>query len=171
MEYLHVGNSVIDYRTIGKKQLTSILNSNISKKALSYLLEMRKSKGKEIKYESIQMAQYLKPNNLGLTISEKKEMFAYRNKMNKISWNYKSKQGNNMCLTKCGIIETNEHIYNCEIFNRNINIIHKYENIYNGNLQTQVEIFRILKGNMEKRQILKENMEKRQIFPSDPNIS
>ena len=107
------------------------------------------------------MAQYLSPNNQGLTISEKQELFAYRNRMNKISWNYKSKQENNMCLSKCGMEETNEHIYNCDMFNRNRNIIHKYEDIYNGNLQTQVEIFRILK----------ENMEKRQIFPSDPNIS
>ena len=33
---------------------------------------MTKSKGKEIEYNTIEMALYLKPNDNGLTISEKK---------------------------------------------------------------------------------------------------
>ena len=91
IEYLEVGLPYIDLGKIGKKKLNTILNSNINRKALIYLLEMRKSKGKEIEYHTIEMAPYLKPNDHGLTISEKKELFSLRNRMINIPWNFKQK--------------------------------------------------------------------------------
>ena len=42
-------------------------------------------------------------------------------------------------------------IYNCEILNNNKKQSVKYENIFNGKIETQIEVFKKFKQNMEKR--------------------
>ena len=49
----------------------SLLKSRLKENALKYLLEKRKSKGKEIIYPDLEMADYLLPMNDELTIEEK----------------------------------------------------------------------------------------------------
>ena len=97
------------------------------------------------------MAGYLMSNNTFLKIENKKELFSYRNKMVNIPAHYKSRNENIMCQTKCGEIENMEHIYNCQILNNNITQRGKYENIYNGSLGQQVNIYKKTRENIEKR--------------------
>ena len=55
------------------------LNKRMNENVLKYLLNKQKSKGKEIKYSEIQMAEYLLPINTQLTVIQKQKMFAVKN--------------------------------------------------------------------------------------------
>ena len=59
--------------------------------ALSYLLEKRGTKGKEIDYSYLEMASYLLPFNNFLTIDEKCELFSVKKRMINIPYNFSSK--------------------------------------------------------------------------------
>ena len=61
------------------------------------------------------MANYLAPNNSGLSISEKQEMFSVINRMVQISYNFP--QYNKIDICQCGQEETMEHLYICKILN------------------------------------------------------
>ena len=73
-----------------------------------------------------------------------------------IPWNFKSNKEDYTCKVKCGMEENNEHILYCKVLNGERKNTYKYENIYNGNQKMQVEIFKIMKENLEKRQKLSE---------------
>ena len=79
---------------------------------MKYLLEKKDSKGKEIKYSCLEMAEYLLPYNDELNFEEKQRMYATRNMMVDIP--QKSGEKDN-CV--CGIEETMSHIYSCEYLN------------------------------------------------------
>ena len=101
-------------KNMSKNSLKSLLKERIQLKALKYLKTLRKSKGKEIDYKELQMAEYLGPSDSKLTMSEKQLMFAVRNKMVKIPSNFRGKgTGEEMCVTGCGEIETMKHLYTC----------------------------------------------------------
>ena len=52
------------------------IKSQIRKNALKYLLEKRKTKGKEIQNQNLKMAEYLTPLNRKMTIENKRIMFS-----------------------------------------------------------------------------------------------
>ena len=64
-----------------KTKFTNILKTSLAENALQYLREKRKSKGKEIEYSRIEMAEYLDPGNENLTIVDKQKLFSIRNRM------------------------------------------------------------------------------------------
>ena len=72
----------------------------IQQHALQYLLEKRKTKGKEIEYQKLEMAEYLTPINRKMSIEEKRMMFSVRNQMVDIKSNFKGGKIEVMCL--CG---------------------------------------------------------------------
>ena len=94
--------------------------------ALEYLLRQQGSKGKEMKYKRLDMADYLQPFDNVLTIEE--------------------------CY--CGELEDQKHVYNCEILSENKDQKCKYENIFKGNNNQQKEIMQIFKENMDTREKL-----------------
>ena len=73
-----------EIRALSKNRFIELLRKSIKEKALQYLLMKRGSKGKEIVYQNLKMAEYLLPNNESLSISEKRYIFAIRNRMVKI---------------------------------------------------------------------------------------
>ena len=88
----------------------NILKSRINENALSYLTNKQKTKGQEIKYKEMQMAEYLLPINSTLSIIQKQKMFALRNKMFEISENFPGKQMKDECVcSKKNMLK----IYNC----------------------------------------------------------
>ena len=70
----------------------NIIKGRINENALSYLRNKQRTKGQEIKYTEMQMAEYLSPINSKLTIIQKQKMFELRNKMFKISEMFPGKQ-------------------------------------------------------------------------------
>ena len=49
-------------------------------------------KGKEVEYTCIEMAEYLQPLNNKLSIEQKREMYAARNRMVNIPYNFPKKK-------------------------------------------------------------------------------
>ena len=83
-----------EIRTMTKQKYLRILKEKIFNSALEYLLGKKGIKGGEITYTSIEMSEYLQPYNRNLTVGQKEEMFAVRNRMVNIPGNFGSK-------TKC----------------------------------------------------------------------
>ena len=70
--------SLDEIRTMSKKNYLKLLKEKIKTTSLQYLLKKRGSKGSEIEYSCIGMAEYLQPYNKYLTIEEKREIFIRR---------------------------------------------------------------------------------------------
>ena len=79
-----------------------------------------------------------------------------------ISSNFKAGR-KKKCITNCGMIESMEHNFYCEQLNDVIQT-KKYNNIYNGNSEEQVTIFKILQNNLRKREQIMNDI------PSDPSV-
>ena len=136
-----------------KTQLKSILKQKINKKSLSYLLEKRGSKGGEIIYSKIEMSNYLLPSEFKLSNDDKKQIFSIKNKMINLHSHFPSKNLQKMCIAGCQTDESDIHLYKCDQINQTQPNI-EFENIYNGELSTQVKIFENMKINIERRELL-----------------
>ena len=96
------------------------------------------------------MSEYLLPFNTNLNIEEKRKMFEIRNRMTQIPTNFGKTE--EKCI--CGENESLSHIYICESLNQ-MKTKTNYEEIYNGNLKTQIQIYRRMENNLERRKELK----------------
>ena len=76
---------------MSRGKFNNILKEKIRQRSLEYLSNMRGSKGKYIEYTNLEMAQYLLPNNSKITIVDKKLLFSIKNRMVKISDNFRGK--------------------------------------------------------------------------------
>ena len=126
-----------------------------------YLQSKRGSKGREIKYTILEMSEYLLPCNSKLNIEEKQNLFSIRNRLTKIPINFGQKD--EKCL--CGAEEILSHIYLCQAINKEKPEL-PYNEIYNGNLKTQLKIFRRIEKCQQSRNQVKEI--KIPCDPSDP---
>ena len=116
-----------------------------------YLTGKQGTKGKEMRYENLEMSEYLLPSTSALTIEERRTLFSMRNKMVNISNNFLKSDIKEKC--SCGKIEDMQHIYECEQLNTNsMDKSLKYEKIYNGNISDQIKVFRKMKINLEKEE-------------------
>ena len=137
-----------------------MIKSNIEKKAFEYLQLKRGTKGHEIQYKTLEMSEFLLPSNSKLNIDEKRKLFEIRNRMTRIPNNFGNKE--EKCV--CGKLENMSHIYTCELLNEKKTMI-SYDEIYNGCLNNQIEIFRRIENNLDERRKMKiENN-----FPCDPS--
>ena len=94
---------------LGKKEPIKI---SIQTSALEYLLGKQGSKGRDISYSSIKMAEYIMPCETELTIEQKRYIFGMRNRMLPISSNFPKKEIN--CKCYCRQTEDMKHIYESE---------------------------------------------------------
>ena len=149
LEYLGINMKFEEIRTVSKQKFREIIKEKIGKVALNYLLDKRGKKGQEITYSCVEMAEYLVPFNNSLTIEEKCEIFAIRNRMINIPFNFSTK-----CEYKCecGKLEDMQHIYMCELWNKVEQPLLSYEKIFNGNLKQQIAVYKKFKQNMLRRE-------------------
>ena len=68
-------------KLISKNKFCKIIKKAIQTRALEYLLNKQGSKGQEIEYKELKMAEYLMPNYQNITIDEQRSIFALRNCM------------------------------------------------------------------------------------------
>ena len=153
LKYLQISLSLEEIRNMSKRKYSTILKDKTREFALKYLLEKRGSKGQEIEYSNLEMADYLLPFNNCLTIDEKCELFAVKNRMIDIPNNFSSKS-EHKC--ECGEIETMSHIYKCELYNEGKQQALPYEKIFCGNINEEIEVYRKFKQNLEKRVKMKQ---------------
>ena len=147
LKYLNINISIEEIKIMKKTQFKKLLKESIKNKALEYLLDKQGSKGKEIKYSCLKMAEYLLPNEEKLSISERRNIFAIRNRMIDIENNFKNRKLPEKC---CGQIEDQQHIYTCQKLNTKKAKI-EYNKIFEENVKIQKEIMKRFSENYEKR--------------------
>ena len=150
LKELKITESLEEIKQMPKTKFQNILKSRIRINALNYLKGKQKSKGGEILYSDIEMAEYLLPTNEALTLEEKQKLFSIRNRMVDIPSNFPKSDEKSLCF--CGEQENMKHIFDCEILNEGNKTSEKYENIFNGNIGTQIRIFRKFEENLKKRE-------------------
>ena len=129
-----------------------ILETSIKLK--SYSIDLRGSKGAEMKYSSLKMAEYVLPNE-EFSITEKRQIFSIRNRMVNIENNFRGKKIGKTCL--CGNIEYMKHVYTCKLYITENEMI-EYEEIYGEDVRTMRKVFDRFQNNFEQReQNLKQN--------------
>ena len=72
LKYLEIDMSLEEIKSVSEISLRSILKKSISRKALQYLTEKQGSKGGEIKYPCLKVADNLLPHYEILSISDQK---------------------------------------------------------------------------------------------------
>ena len=127
------------------------LKNCIYTKAFEYLMTMRKSKGKEIRYSHLQMEDYLQPNQYIQTKEDQQLLFNLRNKMLK-SEGLLIENQTKICI--CGNQQNIQHLYNCKVINQN-DPEYEYSLIYNGNLKQKKFILDRMKENIKTEQNIK----------------
>ena len=150
LEEFEITLSMEEIKNLTKLQLTKILKNKVKENAFRYLMQKRGKKGGEISYTKLEMAEYLLPYNASLTSEQKCELFAVKNRMTQIPYNFPKSKEKHKCW--CSEIEDMIHIYNCELYRNNKNESISYNKIYNGNLEEQLEVFSIFKQNLEQRE-------------------
>ena len=150
LKYLNINISIEEIKSMRKNRFQNILKRSTNEKALEYLLERRGTKGKEIKYLRLKMSEYLLPQkNENLSITEKQYIFAIRNRMIDIEFNFpKNKISKTLCC--CGEVENMKHIYSCKILNQE-SIKTSFEEIFNDDVRKQKNIYERFKNNFDKR--------------------
>ena len=84
--------SLEEIKKIPKNKFSGIIQKAIQIKAFEYLLSKQGSKGQEIKYTELKMAEYLLPSYENITIEEQRNIFSIRNRMVPIPSNFLKNQ-------------------------------------------------------------------------------
>ena len=161
LEEMNIDLKFEDIRMMQKGIFLKIIKSKIEDLALNYLLKKRGSKGKEIVYKRLEMADYLLPHNEKISIEEKQRLFSFRNRMIDVGNNF----GKNEQCVICKQKEDMNHIYNYQYQNKQSNEI-PFEKIYTGNLIEQIKVFKKFEENLKIRNEYKEQDRKKS--PCDP---
>ena len=91
MEELDISISLEEIKNLSKYKFKSILSERIETAAFRYLVKRRGFKGSNIEYKSMKMAEYLSPLSTGISIEDRRKLFAIRNNMIDIPSNMKSR--------------------------------------------------------------------------------
>ena len=108
LRYLDINFSLEEIQVLKKTEFRKILKQSIEKKALEYLLEKRGSKGCEIQYSSMKMAEYLSPTYEQLSLNDQRYIFAIRNRMIELEHNFRKQLPEEKSI--CGDQMTQQHI-------------------------------------------------------------
>ena len=156
LKSLNITETLEEIKSMSKNKFNNILKERIRKLAFNYLIEKQGTKGSDIEYNGLIMQDYLRPNDMGLTIDEQRTLFSIRNKMVNIPANFGKEQ---KCF--CGDYEDMAHILHCTYLNKeedDKNLI--FEQIYSGSLTQQIEILRKFHKKFEERKIQMNEYEK-----------
>jgi hypothetical protein len=149
LKYLEIEISIKDIQMLTKTQFNKILKESIQSKALKYLINKRGSKGQEIRYLELKMAEYLMPNFENLSIDDRRNIFEIRNRMLLIPANFPSSKDHDKCL--CGEIEDTKHIYLCKYWS-NESEKTQFEMIYTDNMSKLVQVYKQFNKNYKRRE-------------------
>lgn len=164
MKYLNIEMNIEEIKVTKQSEFKNRINEAIKIEALDYILKLRGSKGREIEYNEIKMADYLMPNRENLTLEDNKRyIFAIRNRMIQIPNNFPSKNENIIENCRiCGEKEDMNHLYSCKWGQENER--NEYENIFGNNLRKMSNVYILFRSkyeNREKHKIMKNH-------PCDP---
>ena len=156
LKTLEMNETFEEIRSLTLGQFQKIVKQKVLNAALEYLQNKQGKKGGEIIYSELKMSEYLQPNDTGLSIEEKRNLFSVLNRMVNISENFPTRQKQITCV--CGLEENMQHIYSCKLLNSEKEEL-SYDYIFNGSLQQQIEVFKRFQINFEEREKLLDKSE------------
>ena len=160
LEDLKIKMSLEDIKQMPKKKFSKTIQAAIQKRAFEYLISKRGSKGQEIEYSELKMAEYLLPSHEKITIEEQRNIFKIRNRMVPIPSNFPKNENKEICV--CGEIENSKHIYQCKIWSKNEKENSKYENIFTDEISEQIKVNKKFQKNYQRREIYKLETKKKE---------
>ena len=143
---MNINITFIEIKKMNENEYRNLIRKKCIELGFNYLMNKRGSKGKEIEYDKIRMAQYLQPNNQ-LEVKEQMKIFEIRNRMTNIPNNFSRK---NDVKCHCGQPENMEHVYNCKFLSsEEVNV--KFKKIYEENVDDLKTILKRFEQNMNNR--------------------
>ena len=103
------------------------------------------------------MADYLLPNDSGLSIADQRYIFGMRNRKISLPSNLSSSQNVTLCIS-CSNIENMQHIYACSFWNIEEEEI-SYEMIFTDQIRKQKKVYERFKNSYENREKYKTESE------------
>ena len=168
LKELRISESMEEIKLMPQSQFKKLVKTRVTENAFNYLIKKQGSKGKENKCEDLSMAEYLHPTNKAISISDKQQLFAMKNRMTNIPANFPKPNIKPKCF--CNEDEDMAHIYNCVVLNNGKTTEIEYEKIYNGTLSEQIVILRIFEKNIERREQLMNEKQSEDKLPRDPFV-
>ena len=144
-----------------KSFLKKLLSKLMKEKAFEELERKKESHSKVmfVKHRKLEMQKYLRPTENKIMQEEAQEIFKLRSRVSDVKINFRGKYENFECEICMEEDETQKHIIYCkEINKKNENYIKlpEYEEIYNGNVNSQIMIAKRFMENVKIREKLKE---------------
>ena len=137
-----IGISFEEVLKIKKSKYEKIVSEKVHIEALQYLKDKIKSKGSLIKYgDRLEMQSYMKPNRV-LSYQDQIEIFSYRAEINELKNNFKGLKDEEFCI--CNHIMNNHHLYECKSLNNDDNSKYQYDDLLNGTLHQQKNVFKYI---------------------------
>ena len=143
--------SLDEIKSLTKTQFNRKLRESVKVKALEYLLQKRGSKGQEIEYMELKMAEYLMPNIENISITDRRKIFEIRNRMLPIASNFPLGKVEEKC---CGEIEDTKHIYICEKWSEKSDKL-SFEMIFSDKMPELTKVYKQYNVNLKNRESLK----------------
>ena len=147
---LEINLSLKEIRDMSKYEFVKLIKNSIHKKAFEYLIRKKGSKGQEIEYTELKMAEYLTPGYENVTIKDQRNIFAMRNRMVAMKENFKNGKQAEKCA--CGLLENMKHVYTCTFLNKEHKTDIKYEEIFKENVQKQLKVSKIFFQKFEEKE-------------------
>ena len=148
LKELKIEMSFEDIKMMKLNKFRSILKKSVEETAFSYLIKKQGSKGQEIIYSALKMAEYLMPNPESLSIDDKRNIFEITNRMVALPNNFSKEKTKKLCT--CGKIENMEHVYLCINLNKE-SPKSPYESIFKDDIGEQLKVCKRFKLNFEQR--------------------
>ena len=153
MKELNIDKNFEEIKKMKKMEFKKLVTQKIQKWALEKLEEMKNnhSKVKELKHENFGLQKYLKHSNIKIKIEERQLIFQLRSGITNVKMNRKGMYEDLRCDACKEENETQEHVLNCKILNKNENQTIDFKKIRHGNIIDMVEIAKKFKENLEIR--------------------
>jgi hypothetical protein len=146
-------NEITEVKNMSKNVFKKLVKEKCRKAIPKYLLEKqsRGSKGDGIKYEILQMADYLMPQS-NMSIKDQRELFSRRCRTNKLGANREIIE---FCETKCGESLDNAHSFKCEMLNTDRQTKFDFEKVLNGYIIEKKDHLKVWRENHEGEKVLR----------------
>ena len=157
LKEFEININIEDIKKVPAIRFKRIVKQKSEIAGFNYLKEQQQKceKGSRIKYESLELQDYLNPSS-NILIENQRFLFSLRCEMNILKSNFK--RNTNMiaryCIKSCKKEIVNEHLIYCSELNGDSEV--KYEHILNGSIQEKVEALKQVQLNEQKR--TKENI-------------
>ena len=155
LEKINIDLELIEIENMSEEKFKQICKEKIRKLAFEYLIEKKNNRQhiNPAQYTHLEMAQYLKEDSFGYSITEKKNLFKCRMNDLDVKGNRTWKYENIFCQS-CNIpnqIETQQHVLTCHVLvNRNmmISYLPTYSDLYTDDIEEQMYSSKILCENL-----------------------